>query len=350
MLVSWLKALFSQLKRRWKLIAILILIIGGGGFFWYRRSQAAQPTLTFTQPTYRDLTKTLEVSGLLDAQEKATLRFALGGKLVYLGVKEGDTIKKNQVIAGIDQQELKKRLSQDLNSYTQERLTWEQTLDDLEDQAPTTANGRDKQIAQLQLDNTVASVEVRDIAIKETRLISPIKGILVTAPATTTGINLLATDVFEVINPETLVFKAAVDESEIAQVAIGQTAEITLDAYPDDPFTTQISYISPKSQSTATSTVFLIRLPVAGDPLLTRYRLGMNGDVVITLETKKNVLSIPLDATKQRDGKTFVDVKTADATAEREITVGLETDEFIEVLSGLQTEDQVVLPETAESK
>jgi len=342
-------SLLKTLKRRWKIVLLLSLVLSIAGVVIIRRQNSQKTPIIYVKPENRNLVKTLEVSGILDAEEKASLRFAAGGKVIAVNAKEGESVRKGQVIAAIDQRELQQRLQQDLNSYTQERLSFDQTLDDTKDKAITNEAKRGTQKAQLELQNTVLSVEIRDTAIRQTRLISPFAGILVGAPISTTGIQILATDAFEIINPDTLLFKAAIDEADIASVKTGQSAEVTLDAYPDAPIKTSISYISPRSQQTSSATVFVVKLPLESDPTLSKYRLGMNGDVTITLETRPSVLSIPIDATRQRDGKTFVDVRQGDTFVTREITSGLETDEYLEVISGLTLQDEIVLPETSET-
>jgi len=334
------------IKRRWKLLLFLLVIASLAGWFWYRRTKAAEVTYVFASPTYQNLTKSLEVSGLVDAKQKANLRFALGGKVVYLGVKEGDWVKKGQTIATIDQRELQKRLQQDLNAYIRERWDWETTQDRTDYHVEPLATRKSIDQEQTQLNDTVLDVEIRDIAISNTRLSAPFAGILVSSPLTTAGVNLAASEGFEVINPDTLVFKAAVDEADIAGVNLGLEAQIEFDAYPDQPITASVSAIAFKSQQSSSGTVFVVELPIQGQDLLTRYRLGMNGDVKIVLQTKNNVLTIPLDATRQRDGKTYVDLRTGEKTiAEREITTGLETDESVEVITGLTTSDEVVVPQ-----
>ncbi len=337
------------LKRRWLLIVVLVLILAGIGFFLYRRSEAAKPNYTFTRPEYRDLTKTLQVAGIIDAKQQASLRFAAGGKVTYLKAKEGDTVKKGQVIAQIDQAELQKRLQQDLNAYLRERWDFESSQDATDYHVETLATRRGLDQEQWNLEDTVLNVEIRDIAINNTRLSAPFSGILVDVPLTTTGVNLLATDVFQLINPETLVFKAAVDEADIANVSLGQIGTISLDAYRDEPLTASVSAIGYKSQQSSTGTVFIVELPLeagaaSGSALLNKYRLGMNGDVTLNLDERKNVLAVPLDATRQRDGKTYVDVRTGATTvAEREVVPGLETDDWLEITSGLSTSDEIVL-------
>lgn len=346
-ILRFIKKIARQLKKRWKLLLILLGIAAGAAFLIYRNQQANQPNPTFIKPERTTLTKTLEISGVVDAQEKAAMRFAIGGKVVYLGAEEGDWVKKGQTIASLDQRTLQKQLQKDFNSYIRERWDWESTQDATDYDVEELETRRDIDQQQTQLNDTVLDIEIRDIAIQESRLSAPFAGVLVQSPLTVAGVQISASDIFEVVNPATLVFKAAVDESDIALVKPGQVGEINLDAYSDQPLTASVSAIGYKSQQASTGTVFVIDLPIVGEDLLNRYRLGMNGDVVLEIETKSNVLAIPLDATRQRDTKTYVDVRTGETSfAEREIQTGLETDDMIEVVSGLTEDEEIVLPES----
>lgn len=345
---------FSQIRskatafisKRWKLVLILLFALAGIVFWRSRATQQDQPELTFEQPQYRNLAKVLEVSGVVDADEKANLRFAMGGKLVYLGAKEGDWVNKWQTIARIDPRELQKRLEQDLNLYMKERWDWENTQDEFDYSAEDLSTRRTIDQEQWDLENQVLNVEIRDIAIRETYLSAPFAGVLVNSPADTAGVTLLATDAFELINPDTIVFKAGVDEVDVAEVQLNQPAKIYLDAYPDDPIETSVQYVAYTSSEAATGTVFLVKFPILGQNLLGKYRLGMNGDVEITTAVKDNVLSIPYIATRERDGQTYVDVKVGDNEYEaREIKTGLETEDYIEVVEGLTEADLVLIPE-----
>jgi len=349
-------SLLATAPRRWlsylwhhKRLSLVLLVVIGAAFFQYRRTRTQEETFIFIKPESTTLVKKVNVSGLIDAKEKAALRFASGGKLTYLGAKEGDWVKKNQTLARIDAQELQKRLQQDLNLYFNERLDFEQGRDDRQDKAPTDQLSRSGQTSQKTLENEVLDVEIRDIAIRNTFLASPLEGILVKIPSPITGVNLISTDTFEVVNPQSLVFRVAVDEADIAQIKPGQSARIELDAYPNQPILTSVKYISYQSSQDSTGTVFLVELPIPVDfqkPQLGYYRLGMNGDADITIEEKSGLLSVPLAAIKERDDKTFVSVRTGDKTVEdREIQTGLETDDRIEVTSGLQENDEIVLPE-----
>jgi HlyD family secretion protein len=342
---EWFFAALRWLKSHWILTLLALILLSGGAFWQYRRTQAAKPSHTFVKPERGDLTKTLQVSGVIDAKEKALLRFAAGGKVVYLGAKTGEWVKKGQTIAAIDRKELEKRLQKDLNAYMTERWDWENLQDDTDYHVETLKKRRAIDQDQWDLNDTVLDVEIRDIAIRNTVISAPFAGVLVSSPTEVTGVQMLASEGFEVVNPATLVFKGRVDEADIGLVKQGQTAEVVLDAHPDEPFHTNVASIDFKSSTTTTGTVFLVEVPIATSDGLGFVRLGMNGDVTITVDTRHDVLHIPLDATRERDGKTYVDVRTGlDTVAEKEIEVDLTTDDRVEVISGLKLDDEIVLP------
>jgi RND family efflux transporter MFP subunit len=340
------KKIINFFKNHWKKILIVLIIVGGIGFGSYKKAQNNKEELTFENPRYQNLTKVLEVSGVIDAKEKANLRFAAGGKVVYLGANEGDFVKKWQTIATIDRRTLQKQLQQDLNTYMKERWDWETTQDGTNYPLETLETRRTIDKEQWDLNNEVLDIEIRDIAITNTVISAPFTGILVSSPTNVTGVNLLATEGFELVNPDTLIFKAAVDEADIAQVTTGQSGSIFLDAYPDDPISSQVNYIAYKSNASSTGTVFVVEFQLSGENLLNKYRLGMNGDVEIKLDDRENVLTIPFEATRERDDKVYVDVKTEkNEYEEKEIKTGLETENYVEVLEGLNESDEVLIPE-----
>lgn len=338
--------ILNKLKSKWKLVAILAIIVTLILISFARSKAENKEELVFANPSKQSITKTLEISGHIDAKEKARLRFVAGGKVIYLGAKEGDVVKKWQTIATIDKASLNKTLQKDLNLYMQERWDWEDTRDDIRDRAIETLEQRSVDKEQWDLDNTVIDVEIQSIAIQNTALYAPFAGILTHSPTSVAGVQLLAADYFEVVNPESLIFRAAIDESDISYVSEGQNAELTLDSFSEDIISTTVNYVSYTSTETSSGTAFIVEFPLNEIMSNNMLRIGMNGDINIILETKDDVLTIPTIAITQRDTKTFADVKTGEnKSEEREIVTGLETDDLIEVLEGLTESDEIVVPE-----
>lgn len=336
------------MKKRWKLLLLLAVILGAILFFRSRSNASKKQTLKFEHPVREDIVKTVDVSGVIDAKQKASLRFAAGGKLTYVGASEGAQVKSGQVLARIDARTLQKQLQQDLNTYFNQRMDFDQGLADRRDIAPTDTLGREAQKEQKNLENKVLDVEIQTIAISNTVLKSPLNGVLVNSPANLKGGDLLASDTFQIVNPNSLVLRVTVDQADISQIRKGQPVEFVLDAYPDLKLHSKVNYISYTSSQTSTGTVFVVELPVeVSDPLeaLEKYRIGMNGDAKIEVDRREKVLTIPLAATKQRENKTFVTVKNGDKTEDREVQTGIETVDKVEVKSGLTQSDEIVIPQ-----
>ena len=332
-----------QTKRWWIIIGLVILLVAGR--LVLAKSQD-QEQLIFISPTRENLIKTLEVSGVIDAKEKASLRFLAGGKVTYLGAKEGDSVKKWQTIAQIDAASVAKSKEKYLNLYSKERLDWDQQLDDVKDRTIDQEENRTVEKNQLDLENSVIDLEIAAITVANTVMSSPIDGILVQSPTNVSGIQLLATDSFLIVNPKTLIFRALVDEADISLIQTNQSTVISLDAYADENIDSFINYIAYQSTLSASGTVFAVEMPIDQIDSLNKYRLGMNGDVEIIIEEKANVLTVPLIATRERDEKVYVDLRTGKNTyEERELVTGMETEEKIEVLSGLSEADEILLPE-----
>ncbi|NCN03469.1 MAG: efflux RND transporter periplasmic adaptor subunit [Candidatus Pacebacteria bacterium] len=344
-ILNKLQSFFSLIKRKWKIslgIFIIILVVIG---WQINQSNKDQSELTFEPVQKNSLTKTLNISGIIDAKEKANMRFLAGGKLVYLGVQEGEWVKKWQTIASIDKAALQKQLDQNLNSYMKERWDFEDTQDQYEYNVENLSTRKTIDKEQWDLENTVLTVEIKDIAIRESSIYAPFSGVLVKSPASVTGIQLLATDYFELVNPQTLIFRAEVDESDIGLLSINQQAKIELDAYDNEVIDTYLNYIAYSSSVNSTGTVFIVEFPIDSEDI-DKYRIGMNGDAKIILDSKDDILVIPFEATISRNDKTFVNVKSEDnKTEEREIVLGLETDDYAEVVSGLEEGELILIPE-----
>lgn len=344
-----MKKVFSSilvfLKKKWKLLLILTVVALVVMGFLQSRSKN-QVKLNFVNPSKEDIVSSITISGRIDAKEKAQMRFVAGGKVVYLGAKQGDLVKKWQSLATIDRSTLQKQMDQNLNLYMKERYDFENTRDDIKDRSLDTEETRAVAKQQYDLDNQVLNVEIQNIAIANTTLYAPFEGILTVVPTNVTGVQLLASDYFEVVNPKTLIFRAAIDEIDMHRISKGQSGQIILDAYDGEEIATYISYISYTSSESSSGTVFLVEFPIDSQDM-EKYRIGMNGDALIKLAEKQNVLTIPLDAISERDGKVFVEVKAdnKEGKESREIKIGLESEEEVEVLEGLSENDQVLLPE-----
>lgn len=323
-------------------IAIALTI--GLGMYW-QKAAAAEKAIKTTTPRRQDLVKTLEISGVVDAHERVLMRFAQSGKLIYLGAKEGDAVQRGQTIASLDRRSVQKTIEKELSEYQSERWDFENGIDGRKDRAIDTTERRTADQAQFSLNRSVLDVEIQSLVAENYRLSAPFSGILVSSPVNSVGINILATDIFELVNPESLYFRAAVDEVDVDSLQVGQEVEIRLDSASDTVLKAVVEKIAYASSETTSGTVFGAQIHFLDGVNIEKQRVGMNGDAAIVLEKKSNVLSVPLSALTSNNGDSYVKVLNGQGkTEERQVEVGIETETDIEIVSGLSEQDQVVLP------
>ena len=341
------RRIVATLRRYWWIL-LLGLFVGFGIWWRFFRVQTTSEVIT-VRPSRGALLKTLEVSGVVDAHEQVSLAFPAPGRLAWVGVVEGDTVKQWQTVASLDTRTLEKQLTQDLNLFGKEFRDHDQTLDDTDFYGYpeiTTSLRRIWEKAQFDLDNTVLQVEIRDLAIKLASLSTPIAGLVTRVDTPYAGVTVGVTDRIEIVNPTSVYFAAVVDEEDIQNVSEGQSAQIILDSFDEMEIQTQVELIDfTPSPTQSGGTGYRISLPLTVDNQFGRYRMGMNGTAVIRMVEKTDVLKVPVDSLISRDGKDFGDVLLANGETEsREITLGIESIDEAEVLSGLSEDDLVIIP------
>lgn len=340
------KLMVNFVKKRWYIVLVIAIFVGG-----YLYTSMTTQTKAKVEKTYtvnkQVLTDTLSLSGSIDADEQANLRFQSSGRLSWVGVKEGDYVQKYQGIAALDQREVQNNLKQYLNDYMTARWSYDQAVDDNKDQHAYGISqqlrdeaGRLIEKAQFNLNNSVLDVELKQLAIEYSYLSTPIEGIVVKATTATAGVNVTPTSAeFTIINPKTLFFSATADQTDVVKLKDGMQGEIVLDPYPDDKITGEIKSIAFTPKAGETGTVYEIKMPL--DSTKANYRLGMTGDVNFDLEGKKAVLAIPTAAIQTENDKKFIYKKITNGRVKTYIKIGEVLDGQTEITSGLKEGDVI---------
>lgn len=299
-----------------------------------------------------DILQTVSASGEIEAESQVTLKFQTSGLLTWVGVKEGDYVKKWQAIASLDKRELEKNIKKELNDYMNERWNFEQdretyriTTDDLSKYTLTNEFRRILEKAQFDLDNTVLDVEIKDLAIKLATITTPIEGIVTQIDEPTPGVNITpATATFTIADSSKMKFVVNVDESDIGQVRIGQKVKLTLDAYPDEEFEGEVGKIAFAAITTkGGGTAFPVDILLPENEK-EKFKIGMNGDAEMIIAQEKEVLTVPTETIKEKNGKRYVEVIEGRSIKEVEVETGIESENEIQIIKGL-VEGQVVITE-----
>ena len=350
----------SFIKKNLKkiIIILVVLLISGFGIYKISAKDKSQDTPKFdtkketlVTPKRETVKEEITLTGSIDAATRSNLQFKTSGQLAWVGVKVGDRVKKYHAIASLNKEELKKKLEADFNSYRSALATFDDVQDEYKYEKENLILTDDmKRIlvrSQNTLGNSVINYELQDLAIKYATLYSPISGIVVAIDEPNSGVNITpASATFTIIDPTSIYFKAQIDQEDVNRIKIGDKTTIKLDSFPDESIESEITYISFVPVTGQTSTVYEIRFKLEGvDNQELKYRLGMDGDAIISLRQMDNSLTIPIEALNEDEDQPYVFIKLPNENnlVKKNVTTGIETDTTIEILEGLSENDQIVV-------
>jgi len=339
-----LNSIKKKVTLKW--IVVFFLVVGAVIFVYQRFFLKEEKALAMYTVKRETLQETLAVTGEIDASEKVSLHFQTGGRLSWVGIKEGDVVKKFAGIASLDTRQLQKTLQKYLNTYSKERRDFEQSTTDNDELAialSTDIRDRAKRTlenAQFDLDNSVIDVELQAIAKEYSFLYTPIGGIVTRVDATEPGTNVSVTDIYQVINPESIYFSVSVDQTEVVDLKVGQRGTITFDAYPDQKVSGAITSIGFTPKTDESGTVYEVEMTFESAGI-NGYRLGMTGDVEFVLNEIKNTVVVPIEYIIDEDGREFVQKQVQEQMKKIPVETGQEYGGMVQILDGLFAGDVI---------
>jgi macrolide-specific efflux system membrane fusion protein len=315
---------------------LLIFVVVIGGFFVF--GSRAKKSVQTARVVRGDIVSEITAPGKITSSSLVTLRFAVAGKVASVKVREGDVVKKGQVIAVLDQEKYEIALREAEWDFQAAKAEFDKLYD--------TARGRstetfDERIERTKIDakHNKAYEELLKARrnLRDTVLTSPIHGTIIKLNVKEGEEIQFSDNIATVADTSSLLFRAEIDETEIAALKEGKKATLILDAFPQERIDSAIKNISLTSVTTSTgSTAYEVDFDL---PKRNYYRLGMNGEATIVSNEAKNVLTIPLEAVV--DEKSVL-VKQDGKFVKREVKLGLLSDTRAEVISGLKEGDEVL--------
>ena len=268
-------------------------------------------------------------------------------------VAAGDAVKKGDVLATADTTDLKRQLADATTAIDTAKISLRAAKADLSDaeDADVTAQIRQAKIqvnnAETQLSNARKTRDDLAAQIKLATLTAPIDGI-VTAVNVVAGLGAPSGDAI-VVDAATFEVTADVVESDLASMAVGQTATVAIGAV-DATVVGAVTAIAPTAAGDTSGGVVSYAVTVSLDKVPETVRAGMTADVTITIDSATNVLTVPAASLRGTAGQYTVLVMGADGTPTAQpVEVGLVTNTTAEIKSGL-TEGQAVVTGVANAQ
>jgi len=384
-------------------VGLVIVLVGGLGAA-KRGNKSVEVRIEPVEK--RDLIASVTASGQVRPQTKVDISSDVSGKIMQLGVKEGQMVSRGQFLVQIDPQQAEAQVTrseaamaaaqaqaaQAKANLIQSQKSYERT------EAMRKANAQlvsEEQIEQLRTAVEVNkalseaaghSVEQSAAALREarsllgkTRIFAPMAG-RVTRLVVEQGetavpgtFNKDAATLLTISDMSVLETKVKVDETDVARISIGDSAVIQIDAFPDTTFLGRVTKIANSSvkgaavqQSTDQAVDYEVTIQLLNAPVETRPDFSATAKVIT--DTRRTVLSIPIIALTVREneelakgdtavglgrpkptkdvGKKDVEgvfvVGTDNKVTFRPVKVGIAGEKHFEVLTGLKPGEKIV--------
>ncbi len=143
----------------------------------------------------------------------------------------------------------------------------------------------------------------------------------------------------------TMQLPIAVDELDLTSIKVGQKAQVKVDALSGKTFEGEVTSVSNVGTTSNGVTTYVVVVSVKNTSQ-NDLKYAMTATAEIRIQDKKNILIMPIEAVQTQRGKTYVSLKKADGTVEEqhEIQIGIKSETQVEIVSGLNEGDQVVMP------
>ena len=327
-------------RRKWVVLGVLALLIVVAAGFWAVQPKVATVQTTPVVTSYPSQQfVVLNATGYVVAQRKAAISSKATGRLEWLGVAEGSRVKAGDVIARIDDRDVRAQAQSAQASVSAARAAVEQSR--VEQQNARAELDRNREllakgfisrsafdVVQARYDRAVAGVanvqaaqnaaianaRNAEVAVDYTLIRAPFDGVILSKSANVgdlvTPFSSAADSkgaVVSMADMTTLEVEADVSESSLGKVQVGQPAEIVLDALPDTRFRGRISRMVPTVDRAKATVMTKVRFDAIDPRILPEMSAKVSFlSQDVTAEQQKPVLAVAPDAITQRDGRSVV--------------------------------------------
>ena len=356
------RTLHLKSPQRWRLPLIGLLLLGLAGGGWaYMKSQstpAAAPKADAAKPApalelagadiaaigARQLAVGLPLSGSLIPVSQATIKSKVSGQVQEAALREGVSVQEGQVLARIDQADLKARLQQQQalldeaqaklsmaqkNEYNAKALLSQKFIS--QTSFDTTANA--VELARANVKSASAMVELARIALNDSVIRAPISGII--SKRHVQAGDKVAPDmpVYTIVGLQELTLEAQVPTTDIPRVKVGQEATFHVDGFAKREFSGKVARINPTTETGSRAMLVYISVKNPDGAL----RGGMFAKGSITTEKGHEAPVVPLAAVREEAGKQVVYTVADGVVQSQPVRLGLRSEDegVAEVAEGL---------------
>ena len=292
-------------KLKWIIGVLVVLIIGGVGFRQWKKSGKSQIVYRPMKVNRGDIKTTILATGSVAPENRLDLKPQVAGRVEKVLVQEGDRVKAGQVLAWLSSTERAALIDAALSEGKKEVDYWED-------------------------------------AYKMSPVLAPKNGLIILKNADA-GQSVTPTDIVLSMS-DRLIVKANVDETDLAQIKNGQRVSLILDAFPAAPMPAKVLHIGFDAKTVNNVTTY--EVDVIADKTPAYMKSGMTANATFLVAEKDDAIVVPAAAVHRHEKESYVLVPNPEEggpAIEKPIEVGLSDGKKVEVISGLNEGDTILL-------
>jgi RND family efflux transporter MFP subunit len=349
--------------KKWLVVIILVLAGIGAAAIAYRQlkdqGQKERPVQT-ERVGRRDIASSVQATGVVRAQIGAEVKVGarISGRVETLYANIGDVVKKGQLIARIEQLDLKAKVNEanmnlkvveanlDLTRKTFARMRHLFARDYVARDQVDVAE-RDYKAAQAQARQAKETINFNSAQLSYADIYAPIDGVIASVTTqqgeTVSSSSLNVPTFVTIVDLNRLEVYAYVDETDIGKIKPGLEATFTVDSFPETEFKGKVSAIYPKA-TIQDNVVYYITV-IAIDNPDGKLKPDMTVNATLSLNKRSGVLAVPNRAISREGGKKVVRVLAGGKTVTKPIKTGWKDGQYTEVVKGVTEGDLVITGE-----
>lgn len=347
----------------------LVLIAGCafGGWRYVQNQQRAKEAAAVetTEVVRMDLKSTVSATGTIRPVHSVEVSSKITARIKSVLVKENDEVTAGQTVALLDGKDYEAKRDQAQYKVTNTRAKYDRVSYLYSIGADTQEQLED---ARLNYDTAVSSLSEAESDMNEMTITAPMSGVVVGEPKTAGTMAVQGSDnptvIMRIADLSSKQIQAKVDETDIGNVKVGQTATFTVDSYTGRTFTARVSKISQtdtgnswdtsnsssSSSSSSSASVIYYYVTLDVDDPDNELLPAMTARVEINTADRPGALVVPISALKTDANGSYVVIKNPGGSQEnRHVETGIYSDEYVEILDGLSEGEQIVNTYTAKS-
>ncbi|MEQ9442698.1 MAG: efflux RND transporter periplasmic adaptor subunit [Cyclobacteriaceae bacterium] len=280
--------------------------------------------------------RNLSLVGTAIANQVIDIKSEVQGKIISLNVELGQQVRKGQVIARVDDKIQTLSVANAEQSLADAKQSLERYQNLYEGGAATKA-----QLDQYTLayENAKNQLEQAGKQLSNSAITAPISGQIIQKPVETGSFASVGTSIATVVDVSKLKIQLNVPERDVYSLEVGDPVKITSPVFPEVMYEGEITFISPRGDE---SHSYPVEISLENNPEHT-LKAGTYVDVAFNNKSQSPTLQIPREALvgSIKNAQVYI-VNDESIAVLRDITIGAENGNYLEVLNGLQEGETVV--------